>query len=143
MSRPGGQSQQAHPVAAAAAAPTMPAAKQNLTIERGATYADTLTLYQSAPAPANTPVDLTGMDARMHLRADIADPAPLLELTLANARLAIPAPATGVIQRRISAADTAALAADAAVYDLELQSPDGTVTRVVQGRVTISAEVTR
>jgi hypothetical protein len=43
----------------------------------------------------------------------------------------------------ISATDTAALTAGRGVYDLELVAANGTVTRLLQGVVTISRNITR
>lgn len=124
----------------------MTAAVQNITIEQGATWGDALTIYQSAPVGTPladlVPVNLAGYDVRMHIRADIAAPDPLITLTLANGRIAV-TPADGIIRRTISAADTALLAFDFGVYDLEIESPDGTVTRLLQGRVSLSPEVTK
>lgn len=85
------------------------------------------------------PVDLTGAAARMQIREQI-DGAVLLELTTENGGLAISAP--GTITRTLSATQTAALAWTEAVYDLEVQYPDGTVQRYLQGAVTVSREVT-
>lgn len=85
------------------------------------------------------PVDLTGATARMQIRAGLGG-AVLLELTTENDGLAITAP--GTITRTLSATQTAALAWTDAVYDLEVQYPDGTVQRYLQGAVTVSREVT-
>lgn len=124
----------------------MTAAKQNITIEQGATWGDVLTIYQSAPSGTPmadlVPLDLTGYDVRMHIRANVADADPLIALTNANGRIAV-TPADGIIRRTIAAADTALLAFDFGVYDLEIESPDGTVTRLLQGRVSLSPEVTK
>ncbi|RRV80340.1 hypothetical protein [Stutzerimonas stutzeri] len=85
------------------------------------------------------PVDLTGAKARMQIRAGLGG-AVLLELTTENGGLAITGP--GTLTRTLSAAQTAALAWTDAVYDLEVQYPDGTVQRYLQGAVTVSREVT-
>lgn len=85
------------------------------------------------------PVDLTGATARMNIRAQVGG-AVLLDLTTDNGGLAITGP--GTITRTISAADTAAITWASAVYDLEVQYPDGTVQRYLQGIVTVSREVT-
>lgn len=85
------------------------------------------------------PVDLAGATARMQIREQVGG-AVLLELTTENGGLAITAP--GTITRTLSATQTAALAWTDAVYDLEVQYPDGTVQRYLQGAVTVSREVT-
>lgn len=85
------------------------------------------------------PVDLTGATARMQIRAQLGG-AVLLELTTENGALAINS--LGTITRTLSAAQTAALTWTDGVYDLEVQFPDGTVQRYLQGAVTVSREVT-
>ncbi|WP_312115326.1 hypothetical protein [Stutzerimonas nitrititolerans] len=85
------------------------------------------------------PVDLTGAAARMQIRAGIGG-ALLLELTTENAGLAITGP--GTLVRTLSAAQTAALTWTEGVYDLEVEYADGTVQRYLQGKVTVSREVT-
>ncbi|WP_301361832.1 hypothetical protein [Stutzerimonas nitrititolerans] len=85
------------------------------------------------------PVDLTGATARMQIRAGIGG-ALLLELTTENGGLAITGP--GTLVRTLSAAQTAALTWTEGVYDLEVEYADGTVQRYLQGKVTVSREVT-
>ncbi len=85
------------------------------------------------------PVDLTGAAARMQIRAGIGG-ALLLELTTENGGLAITGP--GTLVRTLSAAQTAALTWTEGVYDLEVEYAEGTVQRYLQGKVTVSREVT-
>ena len=119
----------------------MSSAKHNIIIEQGATFSDALIVNQ--PGLPTTPMDLTGYDARMMIRVDYADVVPIIALDLTNQRLKITTPASGRIDRLISATDTALFTFESAVYDLEIQSPDGTVTRLVQGRVALSKNVTK
>lgn len=85
------------------------------------------------------PVDLTGANARMQIRAGLGG-ALLLELNTENGGLAITGP--GTLTRTMSAAQTAALTWADGVYDLEVEYADGTVQRYLQGTVTVSREVT-
>jgi hypothetical protein len=118
----------------------MPAAKLNLIIEQGTTWKHSLVLKAgAATAPA---VNLLGFTARMHIRSELADASTLAELTSANGRITI-TPATGQIDLMLSATDTAALGFERAVYDLEIESATGEVTRILQGFVNLSLEVTR
>ncbi len=119
----------------------MPAAKLDLLIEQGATFKHTLYVKQGSGESA-TPADLTGYTARMQIRAEVESTAVLIDLTIANGRIEITA-AEGRIDITISAVDTAAMDFDVGVYDLELVSGSGEVMRVVQGKVTLSREVTR
>lgn len=84
-------------------------------------------------------VDLTGATVRMQIRAEIGG-AVLLELSTENGGIAITGP--GTIIRTISAAQTSGLTWTEGVYDLEVEYPDGTVQRYLQGAVSVSREVT-
>ena len=88
------------------------------------------------------PLDLTGYEARMQIRASRNAAAVLLELNTDNGGIVITA-ATGTIERRIAATDTADLSFLTGVYDLELTRPDGFVVRLAQGAVNVVPEVTR
>jgi len=79
----------------------------------------------------------------MQIRAKIDDATPKLELNTTNNRITIANPIAGEIQLYISATDTSTINWVSGVYDLELVSPSGDVTRLVEGTVSISREVTR
>lgn len=119
----------------------MPAAKLNLAIEQGATWRHGLAL-RAGPGTQAPALDLTGFTARMQLRAELSAPDVLVELTSANGRIQI-TPLEGRLDLLLSATDTAALDFDRAVYDLEIESAGGEVTRVLTGVVTLSRQVTR
>lgn len=109
----------------------------DITIFRGATYDQTFTWLDDDASP----IDLTGFTARMHVRdtVDAPDP-PLLSLTTPGDITL--GGGSGTIRVIISAAATSALAFTKGVYDLELV--DGAVvTRLLQGAVKLSREVTR
>lgn len=119
----------------------MPAAKQNLFIEQGTTWRYPLALKAGATATSPA-LNLTGYTAHMQLRSDIGSATAIIALTTANGRITI-APLIGQVDLVLSATETAALAFDRAVYDLEIISASGEVTRILQGSVTLSKEVTR
>lgn len=120
----------------------MPAGKLDLVIEQGATFKHTL-LVKQTDAQNCPAVDLTGFTARMQVRQAIEAPDPLIELTTANGRILI-TPLEGRIDMIISAQDSALLNFDdCAVYDLEIESAGGEVTRLVRGSVRLIKEVTR
>lgn len=112
----------------------------DLPIKAGATYDETFTWLQTDNA---TPVDLTGVSARLQLRvgADVADP-PLVDLTTANGGIVITA-AQGKVRVIIAAALTAALPSTGGVYDLVITWPDGSVQRLMEGSFSVSPRVTR
>lgn len=85
------------------------------------------------------PVDLAGARVRMQIRSAIGGPL-LLELSTENGGLEITGP--GTIERTLSATETAILTWTEGVYDLEVEYADGTVQRYLQGKVTVSREVT-
>jgi hypothetical protein len=114
------------------------AATQNFCIAQGATWPQQL-VWKTGDPP--TAVDLTGYTARMHLRRRVGDEDPAVELTTENDGITLGGTA-GTIDLLISAADTADLASGRYVYDLELVT-GSTVRRLLEGTITVSAEVTR
>jgi len=116
----------------------MGAAKLNLKVEQGVTYRHILQLKALGVI-----FDLSSYTARMQMRKNVNSPVVLLNIT-SNAGDGITIDgATGVLTLVISATQTGALLANSAVYDLEIESSGGEVTRVVQGTVAISKQVTR
>jgi len=109
----------------------------DLCIQQGATFRRVITWKQDGEL-----VDLTSFTARMQIRATTEAATALIELTTENNRIALGGTA-GTITLTISATDTAALTAGTAVYDLELVAPDGTVTNLIGGVVTIPRNITR
>ena len=87
-------------------------------------------------------VNLTGYAARAQIRPSASSATTTLSLTTENSRITLGGTA-GTITLSISATDTAAITAGRYVYDLELVSAGGIVTRLLQGIVTVSANVTR
>lgn len=117
----------------------MSAANYDLVIEQGASWSQSVQWKTGSPATA---VNLTGFSARLQLRSSVSASTAALSLTTENGRIALTAN-TGTITLSISATDTAAMTAGRYVYDLELVSSGGQVTRLMEGIVTVSAEVTR
>lgn len=116
----------------------MSAAKYNFEIEQGATFTKPLVWKSSTGAV----VDLTGYTARMQIRETVGSTEILLELTTQNNRIAI-VPLQGKVTLTIDASTTSQISWTKGVYDLELVSSNGTVTRLLRGNVSISKEVTR
>jgi hypothetical protein len=114
----------------------MAAGELNLAVEQGTTFSQTLTWKINGTA-----VNLTGYAARMQARDDVTSTTTVLSLTEA-AGLTLGGVA-GTIIIALTATQTAALVAGNYVYDLELVSSAGVVTRLVQGTLAVSAEVTR
>lgn len=110
----------------------------DLTIYQGADFALRVKWKDSLGAL----VDLTGYTARMQIRRSLRDAAIVASLTTENARIVLGGVA-GTIDLSLLAATTAAVTVRAGVYDLELIDSTGIVTRLLQGAVEFSQEVTR
>lgn len=115
----------------------MPAAQVNLLIEQGATFVQQLSWVSGTGEPVN----LSGYSARMQIRASVRSPDVILELTTENGGISLGG-VTGSVRLQISADQSATLPARGGVYDLELVQ-DGIVTRLIEGEVAVSPEVTR
>lgn len=86
------------------------------------------------------PVDLTGFTARLSIKTKVGG--TLLDsLTTENGGVVIDE-AAKTITLVITATDSAAYTWKRAVYDLEMISPLGVVTRLLSGAMTLSLEVT-
>ncbi len=125
----------------------------NITIEQGSTFARLISIEQP-----NLVVDptgqtfenfsLAGFTARMHIRRTIDSASPMITLTTENGRIAINPNIAATSSRNneisllITATDTATITTSG-VYDLEIISASGTVSKVVRGDVTLIPEVTR
>ncbi len=120
----------------------MAAHKVPLKIDQGATLDRTFTWKAGDTLAQAVPVDLTGCVARAEVRPEIDSPSVLLLMTTENGRIILGGPA-GTIRLRVEAVDTALLSFESAVYDLEVEFPDGTVVRRMAGTVSVSKEVTR
>jgi hypothetical protein len=116
----------------------MAAGLYNFTIEQGTTVAIDFA-YQTA---AGVAIPLTGYTARMQARETISSPVAVIDATTSNGQLSVDG-AGGIVSLALSATVTAALDFRTAAYDLEIVSGAGVVTRLVQGTITLSREVTR
>lgn len=146
----------------------MTAAVHDIIIEEGATFNRVLTVRQAAiPADPTTgspevpaaPIDITGYTGRGEIRKDFVASSPIL----ATFVVAISDPTNGVFKISIDATTTASLVDDAnrdtdyyssnysdtsnnvqiGFYDIELDDGSGFITRLLNGRVFFSDEITR
>ena len=116
----------------------MTAATNNFVIDQGANWFVTFVYKNSA----GTAINLTGYSAALQIRDTYADSTTDLSLTSPSGGITITA-ATGTIAVTATAVQTAAIAAGSYVYDLEITSSGGIVTRLVQGKISVSPQVTR
>jgi hypothetical protein len=113
--------------------------KYDLLIDQGAT----LNIVATWKDSSGTPINLTGYTARMSVRATFTSSSSVLDLNTSNGGITLGGSA-GTITITASATTTAALTAPfSGVYDLELVSGGGVVTRLLEGTATVSPEVTR
>lgn len=113
--------------------------RYNLAIQQGATLSVALTWKDSNDAPVN----LTGYTARLQVRETYDSGNAVLSLNTSNGGIALGGTA-GTINLSAAATATAALSAPfTGVYDLELVSASGDVTRLLEGLATVSPEVTK
>ncbi len=105
--------------------------------EQGASFDEVVIWKNSAGVAINN----TGYTARMQIRRE-PDSSIIAELTTANNKIELGG-ANGEIQLVLSAAETAALAAGDYLYDLELVSAGGSVSRIVEGVFSVIREITK
>jgi hypothetical protein len=117
-------------------------------VDANSVFVDTDTVGETYTANTGlltyyAPTNLTGYTARMHIREDIADTVTIL--TLVSPTNITLDTALGKVTVTISATATAGLNFEQAVYDIEVVDSAGTpvVTRLAEGNVTLSREVTR
>lgn len=110
----------------------------NFTIEQGTTWHRRITWLID-----DDPVDLTAYSARLQVRSHVRAGTTILSLTSAVGGGLTLGGVAGTIDVDLTATATAALTPGLYVYDLELVDGSGTVTRLLEGTVQVTAEVTR
>lgn len=112
----------------------------NLVMFQGASWDYQLT-WTTTAGTVTAPVDLTNYSARMQVR-DSYDSSDIL-LSLTSGTGITLGGTAGTIYLESSAATTAGITDGKFVYDLELVSQAGYVTRLVEGQMHVKPEVTR
>jgi hypothetical protein len=125
----------------------MTAGQYDLVIEQGATFQQVL--YWSSNTSPPVPMNITGYTAKMQIRSVIGASTALMTLTTGSAGAGpvynsgiILGTTNGQITIYITATDTLAISWVTGVYDLDLVSPTGFITRVVQGNVSVNQTAT-
>lgn len=114
----------------------MAAGKYNIKVEQGATFILDFTIKTGS-----TPWNLTSYTARMQVRTSVNASDTLLSLTTSN--YITLGGSAGTVAISVPASVTDDLIAGRHVYDFELVSSGGQVWRVLEGKFTVSPEVTR
>ena len=122
----------------------MAAGQYNFTIEQGSTLKKQFTYKDST----GNVVDLSNYTARMQIRSSVGDtgtPIADLDNDTKGGLEILPttgSAASGTIELHIHHATSSLFTFDTAVYDLEIQKED-IVTRLLQGRIKLSKEITK
>lgn len=103
-----------------------------LQIEAGATFSTEITVSEQGSSK-----NLTNYTARSQLRKSY------YATTATDFVVNITDSANGIISMGISAANTANIRPGRYVYDVEIENPQGIVTRIFEGIVTVLPNVTR
>ena len=111
----------------------MAAGTYNFIIDQGATFTRQLTVKEN-----NSVMDLTGYSVASKMRSTHDSGTVVGTFTCS-----ITTATSGIITMAMTASTTAAIEEGIYVYDLEITSGSGTVTRLLQGEVTVNPEVTR
>ena len=109
----------------------------DILVDQGATLNRALFLKTAI----KTAITLTGYIGRMHIREYLDSSTIIKTLTTANGQIIIDG-VLGRVDIFLPPADTQTLEAKDYVYDLELESSSGEVTKVVSGKLTVRSEIT-
>lgn len=108
------------------------ATKANITIDQGTTFSTTITLADED----NVLIDLTGYTANSQIRKHYSSSnSQSFSVTLGGVQ--------GTVALSLTSTQTSNLTAGRYVYDVELTSSSNVVSRIVEGIVTVTPEVTR
>lgn len=116
----------------------MSAGTHDILIEQGATFKQRIVWKNSL----GVAIDLTGFTAKMQARKSYTAPDILVQLTTENGGITLGG-INGTIDLLLTATQTSALSFTSGMYDIELISGTGEVTRLLAGEITLSKEVTK
>ena len=110
----------------------MPAGKYDLVIDQGSDYATTLTLTKDGSA-----INLTNFTGRAHIRAtkESSNYVPFV--------ISFPDRTAGQVTMTLPSATSSSMAAGQYLYALEIESSSSVVTRIIEGNLTLTREITR
>ena len=106
--------------------------KYNIVADQGATFNLNFTVQTDG-----TPWDLTGYTFAMQVRRSTSSSTTLLNLTSATMT------SVGNVSTTVSATTMNTVPSGRWVYDIELTSSGGQVTRILEGRFIVKAQVTQ
>ncbi len=109
----------------------------DILVDQGATLNRALFVKNSAKRA----IDLEGYIGRMHIR-DYTDSSVVIQTLTSDTGEIVISAFDGRIDIFLSPTNTANLLAKNYVYDLELESQDGEVTKILSGKLTVRSEIT-
>ena len=112
--------------------------QHSFTCPQGTTFSKSLTYKVNKFA-----VNLTGYSARMQVRESYTSATTIVSLTSAEGGGMTLGGVAGTITFTIPAATTSVLKSGTYLYDLEIVSPSGEVTRLLEGKFKVTPEITR
>lgn len=118
------------------------AERLNIQIDQGATFP----LHVEYKDPAGVAIDLTGYRVRMQVRQTPASSTKLLDFdsaALTTGQSIAALGVSGVIDIKLAPSVTSTLSFTSAEWDITIESPGGIVTRLAQGKASVSLGVTR
>jgi len=116
----------------------MSAGRYNFEIEEGATFTRTITYTDNA----NTAIDLAESTVRMQIRDNYGAANAVISLSTPSTGITLSSE-TGKFTVTMTATQTESLGIKQGVYDIEVEYSNGTVERILEGRVKISKQVTQ
>ena len=116
----------------------MSAGRYNFEIEEGATFTRTITYTDNA----NTAIDLAESTVRMQIRDNYGATNAVISLSTPSTGITLSSE-TGKFTVTMTATQTESLGIKQGVYDIEVEYSNGTVERILEGRVKISKQVTQ
>lgn len=105
----------------------------NITVDQGSLFDSTIDVEDAGGNPA----DLTGYSARGQIRKTYTSS------TAVDFTTAVTDPSNGKIKITLSGTQTANMKPGRYVYDVEVVSSGGSITRVVEGQLEVTPRVTR
>ncbi|NBP55062.1 hypothetical protein EBU71_00690 [bacterium] len=112
----------------------MPAGYQDLFLEQGTTFTSTIVLDDID----GEPLDLTDITAKGQIRRSYYS-----ANTTAEFIITIPSPTEGAVVLSLSANTTSNIAAGRYVYDVAIKDTSNTITRILEGTVSVLPQVTK
>lgn len=109
-----------------------------LVIQQGTDFSHVVSVKNSD----GTVFPLTGYTAKMQVRPYASSASVLVELSTSNGKISVDGTA-GQLTLTLTNVDTSAYTWRSGVYDLEITSSGNVVTRIMEGNITLSPEVTR